>query len=347
MTFRKDSLLYYECKIANIVLAILCLAIIPLYSSGTVSAQGSEHLLLWGISVFSFLVFVVLTWANPKLHNEFVTIDEVGISCQKAGKQIWAYKWDEILALKKSSRYNWPSMEIVVPSPSIIWDTCRDIEHARCSGDYFQLCKTAKQALEKFYKPKEYPTKGYFYITMHFSPEYEKTIFTKDQDDFYRHIETGEIYRKRPMYDFGWGGENGYELLPRLSFNDLIKLVEQPPQFPPKKKFWQKYSDYQIEQKFHIQQANIWRSNFYGAVSVIMEDHVEELIDFLYSKVDTDYFSNSIIRENFKIFSFDSEKVRAEGKIPGGIRTHTYEFIFNKYPKWREISSKVISQVYG
>lgn len=181
--------------------------------------------------------------------------------------------------------------------------------------------------------------KRYFYLTIHFSPEYEKIMFAKLQDNFYKNIETGEIYRKRLLYDFGWGQEFGFELLPPLSFNDLVKLVEQP-LLLPENKFWQKHSKYQI------QQADIWRSNLYGAVAVIMQDYVDELIDFLSSKVNTDYFSNPSVRENFKAFSFDSQKARAEGKIPGGILTQSYEDILNNYPEWREIASKVVSQIY-
>ncbi len=47
--------------------------------------------------------------------------------------------------------------------------------------------------------------KRYFYITIHFSPDYEGTVFSKYQDDLYINTETGEIYRKRLLYDFGCG----------------------------------------------------------------------------------------------------------------------------------------------
>lgn len=79
---------------------------------------------------------------------------------------------------------------------------------------------------------------------------------------------------------------------------------------------------------------------------MIMQDHVEELVEFLSAKVDTDYFSNPSIRENFKCFSFDSQKARAEGKVPGGVLTRSYEDILKDYPQWERISSKLINQVY-
>ena len=49
--------------------------------------------------------------------------------------------------------------------------------------------------------------KRYFYITIHFSPDYEGKIFLKQQDGLYINAETGELYRKRLLYDFGWGQE--------------------------------------------------------------------------------------------------------------------------------------------
>ena len=51
--------------------------------------------------------------------------------------------------------------------------------------------------------------KRYFYISIHFSPDYEETVFSKYQDDLYRNRETGEMYRKRLLYDFGWGRKMG------------------------------------------------------------------------------------------------------------------------------------------
>lgn len=182
--------------------------------------------------------------------------------------------------------------------------------------------------------------KRYFYITIHFSPDYEGTLFSKSQADLYINTETGETYRKRPLYDFGWGQENGFELMPQLPFDALIRLVEQPPVLAQKKP-WRKYT------KEEIRQADVWRSNLYGAVAVIMQDYTEELIAFLSAKIDTDYFSNPGIRENFRCFSFDSQKAKAEGKLPGGVLTRSYEEILREYPQWERISTRVIQQVYA
>ncbi|MCR4924771.1 MAG: hypothetical protein K5917_00620 [Clostridiales bacterium] len=169
--------------------------------------------------------------------------------------------------------------------------------------------------------------KRYFYMTIHFSPKYDNQ-FIAFKDDLYLHKKTNQLYKKRSLYDWGWGCEDGYEIYPPLSFEELINIV-----ISYKKTFFNYYNNY---------------SDFVGAISVIMQDYVEEFIDFLTEKVDTDYFSNQSIRENFKPFSFSSEKVMEKPFcVPGGIGTKSYEEILNQYPKWREIAPKIISQVYG
>ena len=181
--------------------------------------------------------------------------------------------------------------------------------------------------------------KSYFYITIHFSPQYEGTLFEKLENGLYKNIQTGELYRKRLLYDFGWGQEEGFELLPPLSFSALIRLLEQPAVRLQKKRL-RKYTEAEIRQ------AEAYRNNVYGAVSVIMQDHVVELIDFLAQKIHTDYFENADISENYKCFSFDSQEVKSEGKVPGGVLTQSYEEILNSYPKWRESADEVIRQMY-
>lgn len=84
----------------------------------------------------------------------------------------------------------------------------------------------------------------------------------------------------------------------------------------------------------------------YGAVAVIMQDHAEELIEFLAARIDTDYFFDPSIRENFRLFSFDSQKARDSGAVPGGVLTRSYEEILRAYPQWGRIASRVVDQVY-
>ena len=184
--------------------------------------------------------------------------------------------------------------------------------------------------------------KQFFYITAHFLPEYVGTVFEKKHDDIYCHIDTGEEYRKRLLYDFGMGQESGFELLPELPFDDLIRLVECPSIVKPhKRNIFQKYS------KQEERDYGIWRSNLYGAAAVIMQDYVKELIGFLAEKADTDYFKDQSIRRNFKCFSFSTEKTHAEGKIAAGVGTRAFEDVLNDFPEWKTVSERIIECVYG
>lgn len=131
MTFRKNSLIFYESQIVYIIFAILCLTMISMYG--------------FVISLLFSGLFLILIFANPRLYNEFVTINEIGVSCCKAGKIIWQYEWDDIAKLQKSSRYLMPSLEIV------IYDA-EKTDSKVLTGNYFQLGKTAKEAVDKYYK---------------------------------------------------------------------------------------------------------------------------------------------------------------------------------------------------
>lgn len=131
MTFRKNSLMFYESQIVYIIFAILCLTMISMYG--------------FVISLLFSGLFLILIFANPRLYNEFVTINEIGVSCCKAGKIIWQYEWDDIAKLQKSSRCLMPSLEIV------IYDA-EKTDSKVLTGHYFQLGKTAKQAVDKYYK---------------------------------------------------------------------------------------------------------------------------------------------------------------------------------------------------
>lgn len=137
MIFRKDSLLFYQSEIFYIVIVILCLTLIPIL--------GIE------ISLLYMFPFIVLILVNPKLHNEFITIDDTGISCQKSGNQLWAYGWDCIAELKRSSRFLMPSIEVVA------YNKYGESERFALPNQYFQLGRTAREAIKRYYKPTEHP----------------------------------------------------------------------------------------------------------------------------------------------------------------------------------------------
>lgn len=130
MTFRKNSLLFYESQTVYVIFAILCLTMIPMF--------GFE------LSFLFSTLFLILVFINPRLYNEFVTINETGITCYKAGKRIWKYEWNSIAELQKSSRFRMPSLEIV------IYDDFRDENSRVQTGHYFQLGKVAKNAINKY-----------------------------------------------------------------------------------------------------------------------------------------------------------------------------------------------------
>lgn len=133
MMFRKNSLLFFQSEIFYIVMTVLSLVL-------TLSLGV-------GVSFVYGIPFAVLALANPKLHNEIITIDERGILCQKDKIQIWAYEWECIAEFKQSSRFLFPAIEVVTN------DTCEKKSQIPAANHYFQLCKTARKAIEKYYIP--------------------------------------------------------------------------------------------------------------------------------------------------------------------------------------------------
>lgn len=129
MTFKKTALTTRAHVIFNIVMTIM-------------SAALFRFIGMW-IFFCTVVMFIVAVIADPIQNNELITIDENGISCEKSGKQIWMYKWDEIAKLERSDRFQRPSVEIVT------WD---DLYQPARSDHYFELCKPAKEALKQYYK---------------------------------------------------------------------------------------------------------------------------------------------------------------------------------------------------
>lgn len=136
MMFRKNSLLFYHSEILSIIIAILSLVIVPTLRIMSI------------LFIFPLIAFIL---ANPQLHNEFITINETGISCQQSGKQLWAYEWDSIAELRKSSRFMLPSIEVIV------YNKYGEAEKFALHNQYFQLGRTARKAVKQYYKPTEHP----------------------------------------------------------------------------------------------------------------------------------------------------------------------------------------------
>lgn len=130
MTFRKNALLFYQTELCYGMFAIGSLALIP--------ALGLAF------SLTHTVLFIVLVLVNPKLHNEFITINETGISCKKIDREIWAYSWDSVSELRKSARFLLPSMDIIV------YNHLGTPEQYARPNHYFQLGKAAKLAINRY-----------------------------------------------------------------------------------------------------------------------------------------------------------------------------------------------------
>ena len=177
-----------------------------------------------------------------------------------------------------------------------------------------------------------------FYATINFLPKYDRE-FEPVQGDIYKHIASGELYRKRLLADHGWGQESGYVRLPEPTFEELITILEYVPEPLKNRPFY--FLSKELTELNYTYFSNVW-----GAVAVIMQDHVPELIDFLAEKVDTNYFKNRYIRRHFREFSFDEEWDRKKRIMGRTVCGKAYYQVFQEYDKWKVISHKVIKQVY-
>ena len=142
MTFRKDVLTYYEFLVFVIFMIVLGLASIVVVCPLT--AESMPLISVLSVSLCFFIMFLVKA---PRLYNEFVSITEIGISCSKEGKELWAFKWDDISELRKCQRFRSPSISIITYDKHGKPNEFGDLTH------YFQLGKEAKNALKKYYRP--------------------------------------------------------------------------------------------------------------------------------------------------------------------------------------------------
>lgn len=138
MKFRKNAILYYALEFFCIVMAAACF--------------GMISLLGLGLSLISAFPFVILMLASPRLYDEFITINQAGIQCEKAEVLLWQYAWDSIAKLEKSSRFRMPSIEVIPYGKS------GAPEPFRLPGHYFQLGRAARKAIKQYYTfdPKPY-----------------------------------------------------------------------------------------------------------------------------------------------------------------------------------------------
>ena len=137
MVFLQEKLLYRQYNIlalffhvVTILITLLAASMLP-ESAVAVSVSCSALSTLWFLAIYESRINIV-------------SIDEAGIKCYRAEELLWFYQWDDIVELLPSSRYNQPSVEIMIYMPPCLPG------QAQQTGHYFQLCKEAKIALAKY-----------------------------------------------------------------------------------------------------------------------------------------------------------------------------------------------------
>lgn len=143
MTFRRNYRTRIEGRIIVAVMILMCLGLLlfSLY-------KGEAEILLFLIlmSIASILTIII----GYSCFNDYITIDENGISCKRKSELIWSFKWDEIAQIKKCNVNRHRGVALI---------TYNKRGEPECSfengGHDFELCKKAKQALQNYGKTIE------------------------------------------------------------------------------------------------------------------------------------------------------------------------------------------------
>ena len=143
ITFRQNCLFHRQTKIVLWLSPGLCLLIEILAWQASALREG--WWLLPIIGLFLFLLFLLALHQN----DTFVTINETGISCRRKTDLLWAYRWEQIGALRKSARLRNPSVEVVPGSEA----TAKGPIGERKT--WFELGRSAKDALEQYCPPEK------------------------------------------------------------------------------------------------------------------------------------------------------------------------------------------------
>ena len=133
MTFRRDCLSFYETQTVVLVVVVLSVFLCLIVKTT--------------VLLYFALAFLIALPVNSRLQNEYITIDETGIVCQKSGRTLWGHSWSEIAELRKCSRSRHLSIEIIVYSPG-------RTDPFQYSDEYFQLGWRAKKAIKQYYVPQ-------------------------------------------------------------------------------------------------------------------------------------------------------------------------------------------------
>ena len=141
--------------------------------------------------------------------------------------------------------------------------------------------------------------------------------FTRNSD--------GTRWRERLLYNCGYGQPKGFERLPSLDFDQLI------------------YIALTYKKSLSTLPESDKKQNALGSVAIIMEDHLDEFIDFLSVHIDNDdLYDNDVYRENLKLFCIDETNSIGVG----GLGKFSYENYLNTKIKWLTISRKTKGKIY-
>lgn len=107
----------------------------------------------------------------------------------------------------------------------------------------------------------------YFMQTTRFYPKsFEDFGLKKIEGNLYLSVVDNSVWKERKLYDLGYGREIGFYRMPELTFDELIKLAFVK-------------LDKEINEKTY---------NYWGSLSVLLDDHCEELIAYIKDNIGND-----------------------------------------------------------
>lgn len=131
MKFKQDFNLYRDNILGAMFVFFICLIVVFVLKND-LAYIGMVFILI--AHLFSYMPC-----------KKMIEINEEGISCEKKGILLWKFKWKEIAELKKSMRYDHPSIEIIT------YNRFGEPEQADKNNHYFLWNKKSKEALNKYY----------------------------------------------------------------------------------------------------------------------------------------------------------------------------------------------------
>lgn len=155
----------------------------------------------------------------------------------------------------------------------------------------------------------------YFIQTIRLCPNFDTLGFKKIEEGLYRNILDNSLWIERNLFDLGWGKEKGLCRTPLLSFEKLLELVFAT--FDTKSK---KITDEQY--------------NFWGALSILLEDYSIEFLDVINNKIKNNEIS--LHKNRYLLELLNKELFCEEKDIPKINKSFRA-----KYEKWLEIKKNI------